>query len=444
MSPTPSDQFNDGSVVNASIGFWTTVAEREKELIIEAEELAMIQQAPSIVCRRYCEGALPQIMPLLLAHMNRSEGDGNEDTLLDNPDSPIITASECITALSVCCQDVILTHTQRYMIDSMQQTDWKARNGAMHVFGCIIEGCTEQGLSSAASELVPFLLHSFQDPMLVVRDTASWVLGRIAEYLPSAILYPNMPIDAVINPTVSGVLQGRPSMAVNCAWFLESVNTAAIDMATELAGDTDVASFRLSPMFASIVEALWTSSLRSDGDQHELASTCLHTITTLCETAPTDCKPVVQSLFPVVLQRLESVVIAAGSGMHQASVQILEADLCGCLQVCMLTLTHTFSVLLSISRRLFLSIVPSLYCCRFLVHCFCRFLVLVSVDFSSTVSVDRSFTVLLSISRRLFLSIFGCLCFCRSLYAFCRLLTRNRDASRIWRNPTQRVSETLS
>lgn len=86
-------------------------------------------------------------------------------------------------------------------------------NGALNE-GSILEGPTGYVLAELVTQAVPVLLQHMKDPILLVKDTASWTLGRISQFHSQSI---TSKLPEVVT-TLIGTLEDEPRIAAKACW----------------------------------------------------------------------------------------------------------------------------------------------------------------------------------------------------------------------------------
>ena len=138
----------------------------------------------------------------------------------------------------------VLTFVEKHL----RSEDWHYRDAAVSAFGAIVEGPEDKMLDPIVKQALPILIAMMSDPVLQVKDSAAYALGRITESLPESI-DPNTHLTPLIAALFTG-LASNPRMASSCCWAL-------MNLADRFAGEPGAQTNPLSPHFqASVMHLL--------------------------------------------------------------------------------------------------------------------------------------------------------------------------------------------
>lgn len=137
-----------------------------------------------------------------------------------------------------------------------------------------------------------------QDPVVNVKDTVAWTLGRVCELLPGCIKH-----DVHLHDLVASLLQGlqdNPRIVGNCCWSL-------MNLAEQLgpSPDSGEATSPVSPYFEGIVSALLQFTKRGDNEAN-CRTSAYEAVSSLIMYSASDCIPMVQKVVLTILDRLEA------------------------------------------------------------------------------------------------------------------------------------------
>merc|ERR1712115_595612 len=137
-----------------------------------------------------------------------------------------------------------------------------------------------------------------EDPVIQVKDSAAFALGRACECCPEAI-EPAAQLQPLITALFNG-LASHPKMAASCCWAL-------MNLAERFAGEPGAQQNALTPHFQASVAALMqvTSGQQTDASLRTAAYEVLNSFIT---NAAGDSLPLVAQLSEEVLNRLEKTV----------------------------------------------------------------------------------------------------------------------------------------
>lgn len=324
----------DENIALQAIEFWSTVCDEEIVLEEEAMEAAEYGEQPSALSQHFAKAALSEIVPTLLWLLTQQEEDADEDDW-----NKSMAAGTCLSLLAQCVHDDIVAPVVPFIEQNVRNGDWRMREASVMAFGSILEGPTSAILQSLVSQALPVIIEMTQDPVVQVKDTVAWTLGRISDLHPSCI-HPELHLPNLVTALLRG-LEDSPRVASNCAWALMNLSDS---LGYE---NNEAATYQLSMFFEHIVGALLRAAERSDGGESNLRTSLYVALSSLLLKCPADCLPVVQKTSLVIVERLEA-SIAMESQLLSADEKVqhseLQASLCGVTQ--------------SVMRRLDREIVP--------------------------------------------------------------------------------------
>lgn len=231
----------DEQVALQAVEFWSTVCDEEIELALEAEEAADFSEAPDRESSHFARVALPEILPVLLLLLTKQDEDATDDEW-----NVSMAAGTCLALLAQCVGDGIVSPIIPFVETNIKSPEWRNREAAVMAFGSILDGPEEKILAPLVAQALPTLIEMMRDPVLHVRDTTAWTLGRITD-----VLVKTIELDIHLAPLVSALVSGMeesPRIVSNCCW-------SVMNLAEQL-GDADADSSALSPYFDGVVTAL--------------------------------------------------------------------------------------------------------------------------------------------------------------------------------------------
>lgn len=130
---------------------------------------------------------------------------------------------------------------------NLRHADWHFRDAAVSAFGAIMEGPDEKILQPLIKQGLPVLIGMMDDPVVQVKDSAAFALGRICENVSESI-------DAQehLRPLIGALFSGlssSPKMAGSCCWAL-------MNLAERFAGEPGCQKNPLSPHFQESITRL--------------------------------------------------------------------------------------------------------------------------------------------------------------------------------------------
>ncbi|XP_043211672.1 importin subunit beta-1-like isoform X2 [Amphibalanus amphitrite] len=285
------------------IEFWSSVCDEEVDLEIEAQEAADLGRPPEQTSRFYAKGALQYLTPVLMERLTKQEdGDDEEDW------NPSKAAGVSLMLLASCVEDDIVPHVLPFVTQHIKSADWKFRDAALMAFGSILEGPDSTKLKPLVEQVLPILMQLMKDPVVAVKDTAAWTIGRVCELIPDATLN-EAHLPPLLETLVAG-LQAEPRVATNVCWAISALSERAYESAQSQGEDesTDPETYLLSKYFEALVERLLETTGRADGNQSNLRSSAYEALMEMMKNSPKDCYATVQKTVVVILERLQHVL----------------------------------------------------------------------------------------------------------------------------------------
>ncbi|CAO3614146.1 unnamed protein product [Cunninghamella blakesleeana] len=295
----------DEKVVLQAIEFWSTVCDVEMEIkedILEAQEVG---EQPDRINHNFAGAALPEIIPVLLWLLTKQEEDEDEDEWNQS-----MAAATCISLLAQCVQNDIIPPIVPFVDTNIQNADWRYREAAVMAFGSILDGPSTEVLRPLVDQALPTLINMMQDPVVNVKDTVAWTLGRVCEMLPSCIKF-----DVHLPQLIAALIQGlhdNPRIIGNCCWSLMNL---AEQLGT-MPGNEEPTCV-LSPYFEGIITSLLQFTERNDNEAN-CRTSAYEAVSNLIMYSAGDCIPIVQKVVLSILERLQ--------GSIAMENQILDAD----------------------------------------------------------------------------------------------------------------------
>jgi importin subunit beta-1 len=126
-------------VVLQAIEFWSTVFEKEFEILLDQDETGE-------ECLNFCTLALQEICPVLLWLMSKKEDDDDEDEWNQS-----MAAAICLQLLATCTGGAIVPMVLPFVEENIKNPDWKFREAAVMAFGSILDGPEPHDVSPLVS-----------------------------------------------------------------------------------------------------------------------------------------------------------------------------------------------------------------------------------------------------------------------------------------------------
>jgi len=231
----------DEDVAKLAIEFWCTVCEEE----ISIEDDNIQAQADGTEARphyNFARIATQEIIPVLLSLLTQQEEDDVEEEYNKHR-----AAYQCLQLYSQAVGNTVVGPVVPFVESNIRNEDWRFRDAAVSAFGAIMEGPDDATLTKLVETAMGVLIGMMEDPVLQVRDSTAFTLGRVSECVPSAI-NPELHMQALVGALFNG-LGSSPKMASSCCWAL-------MNLAERFAGDPGCEENALTPHFNDSVSAL--------------------------------------------------------------------------------------------------------------------------------------------------------------------------------------------
>ena len=253
------------SIALQAVEFWSTIAEEEIDLAIDAAEVCPFPmlcfdqsddqilspqaqdygEMPENESKYFCKVALPEIMPVLLSLLTRQDEDAEDDEWTVS-----MAAGTCLTLLSQAVGDAIVSAAIPFIESNIKSPDWHQREAAVMTFGSILDGPDPNVTQPLVAQALPLLIEMMQDQNTLVKDTTAWTLGRICDLLIVAIKL-DTHLHSLVSALVSA-LEDKPRIVANCCWALMNLS----DQLGAYAEEEGTATSPLSPYYGVVVQAL--------------------------------------------------------------------------------------------------------------------------------------------------------------------------------------------
>ncbi len=315
-------------VAQQAIELWSTLCEEEIDLQEEADDNA--GATPERTNHRFVAGASPTLVPLLLEALCRQSDDTEDDW------NVAVASATCLANVARCVGDDIVGLVFPFIEQHIRSADWHRREAASNAFGSILEGPSEATLGRFMPQAIDLMIGHMRDPVVHVKDTAAWAIGRICELHIRAISQPQWvamtkPLAPGESAEAEGVLLAGLKDAPRVA---NNVCVALHNLAEHCEATRDEPTNVLSPLFIPLAQALLACTERPDATESNLRCAAYEALNTTLINSAEDTKPHIEQLLPVINQRLErtfALQIVSNDDREQQSE--LQGLLCGSLQM---------------------------------------------------------------------------------------------------------------
>ena len=265
-------------------------------------------------------GSLQSLVPVLTATLLKQDADAEGGNEAWNASQ---AAGACLHAVYQVAGGVMLKDDLPFLsfiTENMKAKDassilaaaeesWRNREAACAAVGAIIDGPSTALVEPLINGGLLFLLLEMttSDAHIKVRDTAGWVIAKIAQHHPACIVEGD-----------AGVEHSSPFEQVVDAW-IETLGDApvvahqACFAIHNLAAVLDDGDRALHTLFGTVLDKLEETAARDDGNEHNLVISAYEAINMMVERCEgEECLNRAGDLVPPMLQRLEELQGAAG------------------------------------------------------------------------------------------------------------------------------------
>ncbi|KAF2150815.1 ARM repeat-containing protein [Myriangium duriaei CBS 260.36] len=283
---------DEEDVAKLAVEFWCTVC--EEEISIE-DDNSQAQAEGSTEMREYfnfARVATQEVVPVLLELLAKQDEDAADDEY-----NLSRAAYQCLQLWSQAVGSTAVPAVLQFVEKNLRSENWHYRDAAVSAFGAIMEGPDEKVLDPLVKQALPVLIGMMSDPVVHVKDSAAYALGRITETMSESI-DPQTHLEPLISSLFSG-LSSDAKMASSCCWAL-------MNLADRFAGEPGCSSNFLSPYFQNSVTHLL--QVTENTSENQLRTAAYEVLNAFVTNAANDSLQYVASLSDVILQRLERTI----------------------------------------------------------------------------------------------------------------------------------------
>ncbi|AAS51041.2 ACL187Wp [Eremothecium gossypii ATCC 10895] len=275
-------QSQNEKVASMAVEFWSTICEEEIDI---AYELSQFPESP-LQSFNFALSSLQEVVPNLLVLLTKQNEDPEDDDW-----NLAMSAGACLQLFAQNCGNYIVEPVLQYVEQNITSENWRQREAAVMSFGSILDGPDKVQLVSLVHQALPPILNLINDPVLQVKETVAWCIGRIADLVVGAI-DPQRHLSDVINACLLG-LNDHPKVATNCAWTI-------INLVEQLADNPGSPIYNYYPV---LVDSLMKTANRPD-NEHGVRASAFSALTTLVEFSTDQVGESVTSISSYVLDKL--------------------------------------------------------------------------------------------------------------------------------------------
>jgi len=308
---------DDEQVAQQAVEFWSTICDEEIFLQEEAEEEDYKPQGHR-QSQNFIRGALKYLIPLITDCLTKQEDEPDEDTW-----NVAMASGTCLSLIAATVGDEVVAHVMPFVTQNINNQNWKFREAATLAFGAILEG-PKGYIGSLITQAIPVLLsHMKSDPVVYVKDTTAWTIGRVCQLHPQSV-------QGYLQDTIGMFLfslADSPRVASNICWAIHNLALAYDD-------DQDKPSSGLSPYFQHLAEKLLVTTERDDADESNLRSSAYEALNVLIQSGARDTHTTIANILPILIDRLAKTfqmqIVSQDDREEQAELQSM---LCSVLQM---------------------------------------------------------------------------------------------------------------
>lgn len=274
-----------------AVEFWSTVC--EEEITIEDDNAQADTPAQFRTFHMFARVACQEVVPVLLHLLTRVE-----DDVSDLEYNIAKAAYQCLCLYAQTIGSVIIPMVLDFVEKNIRSEDWHNRDAAVSSFGAIMEGPDDQTLEPLVRTALPAIIDMMNDPVVQVKDSAAYCLGRICDAISDAV-DPNVHLPPLIAALFNG-LQASPTMASSCCWAL-------MNLADRFSGDPGCQNNPLSPHFNDSIGHLLKLT-EQPSTVSTLRTAAYEVLSTFVVDAAQDSLRTVAALSDVIVMRLEETI----------------------------------------------------------------------------------------------------------------------------------------
>jgi len=207
-------------------------------------------------------------------------------------------AYQCLQLYAQAVGGSVIQPVLSFVETNLRSEDWHARDAAVSAFGAIMEGPDTSVIEPIVRQALPVIIKMMEDPVIHVKDSTAYALGRITEACSEAI-DPEAHLPVLIKSLFEGLISS-PKMAGSCCWAL-------MNLAERFSGDIGCQQNPLTPHFNESISRLLQVTERADAD-NQLRTAAYEVLNTFVQNAANDSLPAVASLSDVIIKRLEDTI----------------------------------------------------------------------------------------------------------------------------------------
>jgi importin subunit beta-1 len=294
-----------------ALEFYSSVSDVELSILADGIEAS----AQEVQFYGIMKIVLPRILPALYQCLTKQSDEPGDDSW-----NIAAAAGNCLTLAAQVVSDDIVSMVISFVEQNIQNPNWRLKDAATLVFGAILGGPSVEKLAPLVQAALFVILSHVQDPSAHVRDTAVWTIGRICECTPKSL---DSQMLLKVMEVICFCLKQPPRIASLVCWAIHN-------LANSFEEFSDAATSPLSPYFQTLLLELYGVTCRSDVIENNLLASSFEAMNLLILNCAQDCLPVIESLFPHLIKRMDD-VFASPQDAQVVHPQVLQGYLCSSL-----------------------------------------------------------------------------------------------------------------
>jgi importin subunit beta-1 len=242
---------------------------------------------------RFSAVATSEVVPVLLQLLTKQDEDAADDEYNISR-----AAYQCLQLYAQAVGGQVIQPVLAFVEANLRHDDWHNRDAAVSAFGAIMEGPEEKVIAPIVKQALPVIIKMMDDPVIHVKDSTAYALGRITEACSESI-DPEVHLPLLIKSLFEGLISS-PKMAGSCCWAL-------MNLAERFSGDIGCEHNPLTPHFNESISRLLQVTERADAD-NQLRTAAYTVLETFVQNAANESLAAVGQLSDVVIKRLEDTV----------------------------------------------------------------------------------------------------------------------------------------
>jgi importin subunit beta-1 len=280
-------------VAKLAVEFWCTVCEEEISIEDDNTQAAAEGSTELREYHNFARIATSEVVPVLLELLTKQDEDATDDEYNISR-----AAYQCLQLWAQTVQGIVVAPVLQFVEKNLRSDNWHYRDAAVSAFGAIVEGPDEKVLDPIVRQALPILIGMMTDPVVQVKDSAAYALGRICECCFDSI-DPNQHLAALIQALFAGLASER-QMASSCCWAL-------MNLADRFVADPGSQVNPLTPYFQTSVTQILQVTGRRDVDS-QVRTAAYEVLNSFVGNAANDSLTIIAELSTAILDRLEETI----------------------------------------------------------------------------------------------------------------------------------------